>query len=231
MSNGFKAVFFDMDGIIVDSMPYHFISWFEALRKYNIHLNPILIFEMEGAKWVDIVEPSFKKANKVLTPEITAAVYFERQKLLKKYFKRYIFGGISEFIKSLKYQNILVGLVTGSSRKEVQNILPVHLFESFETIVSGDSVKHGKPHPESYLTAVNNLKVKPEDCLVIENAPFGIKAAKSAGITCYAVATSLPKRYLLQADEIFENHEKLYEKFNENNFFSVVGLKKQKVYE
>jgi beta-phosphoglucomutase len=214
MLNGFKAVFFDMDGIIIDSMPYHCISWFEALRKYDVHLSPMLIFQMEGAKWIEIVNPAFIQSNKKLTPEIIKAIPYEREELLKKYFKRYIFDGIPEFIKLLKNQGVLVGLVTGSYYREAQNILPKEVFDLFGTVVAGDCVTRGKPDPEPYLTAAKSLKVDPKECLVIENAPYGIKSAKSAGMTCYAVATSLSKEYLRQADKIFETHEELYKYFD-----------------
>jgi beta-phosphoglucomutase len=210
MFNGFKAVFFDMDGIIVDSMPYHFISWFEALRKYDVHLSPMLVFQMEGAKGVEVINPAFIQSNKKLTPEIINAIPSEREELLKKYFKRYIFDGIPEFIKLLKNQGVLVALVTGSYYREAQNILPKEVFDLFDTVVSGDCVTRGKPDPEPYLSAAKSLKVDPKECLVIENAPYGIKAAKSAGMTCYAIATSLSKEHLRQADKIFETHEGVY---------------------
>ena len=211
MVNRFKAVFFDMDGIIVDSMPYHFISWFEALKKYKVHLDPMLVFSMEGAKYADVLAPVFSKYNKPLTSEIIKTIPQEREVLFKKYFKRYIFEGIPEFIKALKNQGSLVGLVTGSYYREAQKILPKEVFGLFDTVVAGDCINKGKPDPEPYLLAANNLKVNSKDCLVIENAPYGIKSAKSAGMACYAVATSLSKEYLCQADKIFETHEGLYE--------------------
>jgi beta-phosphoglucomutase len=112
----------------------------------------------------------------------------------------------------LKNQDVLVGLVTGSYYNEAQKILPKKVFDLFDTVVAGDCVTRGKPDPEPYLSAAKNLKVDPKECLVIENAPYGIKAAKSAGMMCYAVATSLSKEYLCQADKIFETHEGLYKK-------------------
>jgi beta-phosphoglucomutase len=215
MSNGFKAVLFDMDGVIVDSMPYHFISWFEAARKYDVHINPMVIFSMEGAKYLDVLAPAFEKSNKSLTPEIINQIPKEREELLKKYFKRYIFEGIYKFIKSLKSKDFLVGIVTGSYYREAERILPKELFDLFDTIVAGDSIEKGKPDPEPYLKAANNLKIEPTNCLVVENAPYGIKAAKAAGMACFAIATSLPKEYLLQADKVFETHEELYKYFTE----------------
>jgi HAD superfamily hydrolase (TIGR01509 family) len=215
MSKKFKTIFFDMDGVVVDSIPYHFISWFEALKKYGVHIEPILMLSMEGSKYEDVLIPAFSKHNKELTPEIIATLPKEREYLFEKYFKRYIFEGVQEFIKSLKNQNILVGLVTGAYYREAQRILPKELFNLFNTIVAGDSVEKGKPDPEPYLTAANNLKVDTRHCLVIENAPYGIRAAKAAGMSCYAIASSLPKSYLSQADTVFETHEELLNTLND----------------
>jgi beta-phosphoglucomutase len=210
----FKAVFFDMDGIIVDSMPYHFISWFETLKKYNVRVRPSTIFEMEGAKWDYVIEVAFKDYQVELTSEIKASICAQREELFKKYFKRDIFSGIPEFIKQLKNQNILVGLVTGSLKREAQNMLPQDLYNLFDTVIGGDMVTNAKPHPEPYLTATSNLKVSSGDCLVIENAPYGIKSAKSANMICYAIATSLPQESLKIADKIFDKHKDLYDYFN-----------------
>jgi beta-phosphoglucomutase len=209
----FKAVFFDMDGIIVDSMPYHFISWFEALKKYNVRVSPLTIFEMEGAKWDHLIELAFKDYQVELTPEIRFSICDQREKIFKKYFKRYIFTGVLEFIRQLKNKNILVGLVTGSLKREAQNMLPEELYNFFDTIIGGDMVANAKPHPEPYLTASSNLKVNPQECLVIENAPYGIKSAKAANMLCYAIATSLPAESLKMADKVFDKHNDLYDYF------------------
>jgi len=66
-------------------------------------------------------------------------------------------------------------------------------------------VKKGKPHPEPYLRCARLLRVKPSQCVVIENAPFGIISAKKAGMFCLALTTSLPAEYLKEADMVVEN--------------------------
>ena len=71
-------------------------------------------------------------------------------------------------------------------------------------------IKRGKPYPDSYLTAAKQLEVKPKECVVIENAPYGIKAAKAAKMFCVAVTTSLPKQYLKQADIICKKISEIF---------------------
>ena len=82
--------------------------------------------------------------------------------------------------------------------------IPGKILSLFNAIVAGNQVKKGKPHPEPYLRAARLLKLKPEACLVIENAPFGIISAKRAKMPCIAVSTSLPKEYLVDADIVVD---------------------------
>ncbi len=212
-TKSFKVVLFDMDGVIADSMPYHFISWFEVLNQYNVRINPTIILEMEGAKWDEVIKLAFKQSGIPLFQQATQKIRKKREEIFNQYFKRHIFTGISEFIKSLKNKGILAGLVTGSSLKEAQKMLPEDIYKLFDTIVTGDRVKRGKPYPDPYLTAAKNLKVLSKECMVIENAPYGIKSAKAAKMYCCAIATSLSRDLLSEADVIFDTHRELYEYF------------------
>jgi len=102
-----------------------------------------------------------------------------------------------------------LALVTGTSRHELYQILPTSLRDLFSVIVTGSDVKHGKPHPEPYLKSLKGLKIKASAAVVIENAPFGIRSAKQAGLKCIALETSLPKKYLSEADAIFPSIKEL----------------------
>lgn len=201
----FKAVLFDMDGILVDSMPYHFISWFETMRKYNIRVTPFEIYGKEGEKSELCVEYFFKKAKRKITKEKIKKITRERAEKFNEYFKPYIFAGVEEIIRGLKKQGYKTAVVTGSAKADAVKILPAKIYNLFDVIVSSDIVKIGKPHPEPYLKAAELLNLQPAQCMVIENAPHGIKAAKAAEMYCVAVTTSLPEQYLRQADKICSN--------------------------
>ena len=200
--NKYKAVLFDMDGVIVDSMPYHFISWFETLKKYNVTVSPFDIYEKEGEKCETCVERFFKRDNIKYDDKIITEVLKLRDKLYKKYFKVYLFSDIEHVLDRLKEKGFLIAIVTGSNRDKVKSMLPKKIISKFDVIIAADMIKRGKPSPDSYLTAAKQLKVKPSQCIVIENAPNGIKAAKAAKMFCVAVTTSLPKQYLKQANII-----------------------------
>jgi beta-phosphoglucomutase len=194
------AIIFDMDGVIVDSMPYHFIAWYEALRPWGVRVSCFEVYAQEGERWETTLKGLLKREKIKPTRKVLNAIFTLRQKIFKRYFKRHIFHGACELLVELKKQGFMLGLVTGSPFNEIKRILPVKMLKLFNAIVAGNQVKNGKPHPEPYLRAAGLLGLEPESCLVIENAPFGIISAKKAGMPCIAVSTSLPKEYLTDAD-------------------------------
>jgi beta-phosphoglucomutase len=105
-----------------------------------------------------------------------------------------------------------LALVTGTSRHEAQKLLPKDLWDCFDVTVCGCDVQNGKPHPEPYIKALTKLDVKPEEAVVFENAPFGIRSAKAAGLYCLALETSLPASYLTGADAIFHSFKAIASK-------------------
>jgi len=196
----FSAIIFDLDGVIVDSMPYHFIAWYEALRPLGTRVSCFEVFAKEGENWEKSLKEFLGKAGIAPKPALLKKIFASRQKIFKKYFRRHFFPGAADFIFCLKKSGYRLGLVTGTPLASARTILPEKLFAAFDAVVSGDSVKQGKPHPEPYLKAARLLKLPPRECAVIENAPLGIESAKKAGMFCFAVTTSLPAEYLRRAD-------------------------------
>ena len=196
------AVIFDMDGVLIDSMPYHFIAWYEALQPLGIRVSAFEVYEREGERWEKSLRDFITQGGLKPTPELIRNVFLRRRRIFRKYFKRTIFSGAEECLRALKEKGLILGIVTGTPMSQLKRILPRKIQSYFDTIVTGDLVKKGKPHPESFLKAAKNLNLKPFQCLVIENAPLGIKSAKAAGMYCLAITTSLPKAYLMEADTV-----------------------------
>jgi HAD superfamily hydrolase (TIGR01509 family) len=196
----FRAVLFDMDGILIDSMPYHFFAWYEALQKYGITANSQLIYEHEGEKWEDTLG-AFLPANK-RDRRLMLKIFRYRQRIFRKIFRRHLMPGVPGLAAELKKQNYALGLVSGTPVRDIRRLIPARLLKIFDCVIGGDSVARGKPAPDPYLSCAAGLRLKPAECLVIENAPLGIAAAKSAGCRCLAVTTSLPEAYLRGADRI-----------------------------
>ncbi len=196
------AVIFDMDGVLVDSMPYHFIAWYEALQPLGIRVSAFEVYEREGERWEKSLRDFITQGGLKPTPELIRKVFLRRRRIFRKYFKRTIFSGVEECLCALKKKGLILGIVTGTPMPQLKKILPRKIRSYFDTIVTGDSVKKGKPHPEPFLKAAKNLNLKPFQCLVIENAPLGIKSAKAAGMYCLAITTSLPEAYLKEANTV-----------------------------
>jgi beta-phosphoglucomutase len=158
------------------------------------------IYAKEGERWDISLNDLLRRSELKPTKAMINRIFRERQKIFRRYFKCFIFQGAWEYVRCLKAKGYSLGLVSGTPLPEIKKILPKSLFSLFDVIVSGDQVKKGKPHPEPYLKAARDLKVRPNECIVIENAPFGIESAKKAGMYCIALATSLPQAYLKKAD-------------------------------
>ena len=204
-----KAIIFDMDGVIVDSMPYHFLAWHEALRPLGIRVSCFEVYCREGERWEKSLKDFLRQGNIKPTKAILKKIFIRRQKIFRSYFKRLIFSGAEEFLKCLKKKGYLLGLVTGTPMPELEKILPKRIKKFFDYFVTGDRVKNGKPSPEPYLQAAQGLSVKPGECVVVENAPLGIESAKRAGMFCVAVTTSLPEDYLKRADVVVDRLEEI----------------------
>lgn len=193
-----------MDGVIVDSMAYHFISWYEALRPYGVQVNCFDVYSREGERWEKSLKDLLNRENVKPTKQLLARIFKKRQKIFKRYFKRFIFPGVEDGLACLKDKGHLLGLVSGTPAAQISHILPKKIFTQFNCVIGGDQVKNGKPHPEPYLNAAKELAVLPAECVVIENAPLGIASAKRAGMFCFALTTSLPKEYLRAADMVLD---------------------------
>ena len=200
-----NTVIFDMDGVIVDGMPYHIKSWKDALSTIDIYASDLDIYLMEGMTGRETMEVFVKKSEISISDETADKIIKLKRKIFNDIFTVKLIKGIKDLLLELKDRQYNLALVTGTRLEVVKKVLQVGLENIFEIIVAGEMVNKGKPDPEPYLKAVDELNATKEDCIVIENAPAGITSAKSAGLTCFAVQTSLSEEYLQDADKVFKD--------------------------
>jgi beta-phosphoglucomutase len=205
----FKAVIFDMDGVITNTMPYHFDAWFKVFREVGVKVDCYDVYKREGEAGIHTIKDLFRERKIEITDKIARRLLLKKENLFKKIVRVKFVKGSRSFLKKLKKNHVVMGLVTGTSRHEMERILPLSLQEMFEATVTGDEVKRGKPHPQPFLKALKIMGLQPNDVVVIENAPFGITAAKRAGLFCIALETSLPKKYLTNADKVVKSFKDL----------------------
>lgn len=200
-----KAVLFDMDGVITDTMPYHFRAWRRIFLDNGLHVSRYDIYRREGQKGKESIREIFAEAGINISASKAQRIIADKEILFNRIIRHRYIPGSRTLIKALHRNGVRLALVTGTSRREMEKILPPALLSMFEIAVTGSDVHFGKPHPEPYLKALAALKITAAEGLVVENAPFGILSAKAAGIKCYAVSTSLPAKYLLNADMVFKD--------------------------
>jgi HAD superfamily hydrolase (TIGR01509 family) len=187
-----SAVVFDFDGLLADSEPLQIRAWQEFLATHGKKLEDGLIDEMFGLRVMDSSRVVRDRLDLNLTPE---EVMEGRDEIFLKLVATELplMTGASELVSWLRDDTPLrVALATSGHRRYIGAALDVTGLEgSFETLVTGDDVQQGKPHPEIYLAAASGLSVAPECCLALEDAPHGIRSAKDAGMACLAVPNEM----------------------------------------
>jgi beta-phosphoglucomutase len=203
-----KAIIFDMDGVLVDSMPFHAEAWKKALEGAGFNIEHEDIYELEGSNHRQIVELIFRRFGRIPAEKEVQEIVRNKVEIFKRISQVIPFDGLKELLARLspKYK---LAVVSGSDRDTVHNIINSFFPGTFQVIIDGDDTQKSKPAPDPYIKAVEKLGVLKEDCIVIENAPLGIRSAKSAGLRCIAVPTYLGRERLKEADVIVENHNEL----------------------
>ena len=205
---------FDMDGVLVDSMPYHADAWVTVFADVGIKIKREDIYEIEGSNHTGIIKLIFMKACRTPCPSDFYILAERKKEIFKKINKVRVFKGIYEFISYLK-DKCLLGVVSGSDREVVNELIERFFPDTFSVVVTGNDVSEGKPSPEPYLKAVEMLNVCKDECVVIENAPLGVESAKRAGLFCIAIPTSVQPELLKNADKVLQNHAILKEYFQD----------------
>ena len=201
-----KAILFDFDGVIANTLTYHVQAWQQVFDKYEVEIIPEDVFLLEGRMAEDLCKRLAEKKGLSLDHTTIKQITKQKRAIYNQITKATVYPSIKILLEYLKRISLKKALVTGSI---IKNILPVvgkDFLENFDVIITSDQVTHTKPDPEPYLTAAEKLAVKPDECLVIENAPSGITAAKHAGMFCIAVKTTIQnEQYLKDADLIVED--------------------------
>ncbi|MBF0485128.1 MAG: HAD family phosphatase [Candidatus Omnitrophica bacterium] len=209
MNKTLNAVIFDMDGVITNTMPYHYRVWKKIFHDEGISVSKFQVYKREGQKGIESLREIFALHHKPFCDKYGQALLAKKEKILKNIVKTRFVPGACLFLKKMKKNGFRLALVTGTSRHEVEQILPKDIYHLFDVVICGSDVKKGKPHPEPYLKAIKALKIKRGEAFVVENAPLGIASAKKAGLRCLALKTSLPAKYLKEADAVFNGFASL----------------------
>ncbi|MBN1542053.1 HAD family phosphatase [candidate division KSB1 bacterium] len=203
-----RAVLFDFDGVVADTFTGHFAAWRSVLPQ-EIELREWMVRRREGAPAFRIVQAIFADNNRPLDQESARTYVQAKNRIFRQKSTSRIYAEIPSLLDCLGDLSCRIGLVTGTSYKNLKKVVTEELFKRFHCIVTDGDTEQGKPDPAPYLCAADRLQVAPNRCLVIENAPLGIQAAKAAGMFCVALGTTLAPEELAQADVVLPAHREL----------------------
>lgn len=185
-----KAIIYDVDGTMVDSEPLHVSSWDRTLQAYGYTLADLsqeFRATMAGKKPIAIASGMIEELHLHVSADEFLA---KKTALFTKLVATDLRGmpGVVESIKRFSKRGFLLGIGTALDRNYINTVLDVlQVAEYFKVIVTGDEIKNGKPHPDTYVTVAKKLKVNPKECIVLEDAKSGIQSAKAAGCVCIAI--------------------------------------------
>jgi beta-phosphoglucomutase-like phosphatase (HAD superfamily) len=199
-----KAVLFDMDGVLYDSMPNHAIAWQESMARFGIHMTADDAYATEGARGVDTIRIMVKRQlGKDIDEAEAQRMYDVKTEIFHSLPEAPVMPGVKELMQKITDGGILCCVVTGSAQRPL--IQRIHqdfgAFVREEHITTAYDVTRGKPAPDPYLMGLRKAgDLLPFQGIVVENAPLGVRAGHTAKIFTVAVNTGpLPDEELLMA--------------------------------
>ncbi len=211
-----KAVFFDMDGVLFDSMKYHASAWVKAMQQAGLPFTEYEAYMNEGRTGASTIDGVFMNIyGRKATEEEKQSIYHLKSNFFESHGKTERMPFAIELLKKIKTQNLEIFVVTGSGQPSLIDSLEENFPKIFQKqkMVTAFDVKHGKPNPEPYLMALKKSGLKPWEIMVVENAPLGIESAKAAGLFTIGVNTGPLNSNVLSeygVDIIFDGMKDLY---------------------
>ena len=218
-----KAILFDMDGVLYDSMPNHVQAWHETMSALNTICSTEEFYLFEGRTGESTINIIFNRTfGRDATPQEAKNIYEQKAKRFNEleYPGAKPMTGAFEVLQKVKNLGLQRVIVTGSGQKSLFEKLDHHFPLIFDKnlMVTAYDVIYGKPHPEPYLLGLNKANILPSEAIVIENAPLGVESGRAAGIYTIAVNTGpLDDRVLLDAgaNKLFHSMNELAENIEE----------------
>jgi len=205
MTSKIRAVIFDMDGVLANSEPLINEAAIAMFNEKGLTVQPDDFLPFVGAGEQRYVGGVAEKYNFPLDPvagkQRTYEIYLELVPA-----KLEPFPGVHELVSACRTTGLRVAVASSADRVKVAaNLQKIDLpIETWDAVRSGEQVRYNKPAPDIFLLAAQTLGIPPEECVVVEDAVNGVRAAKIAGMRCVAVAHTFPAERLQEADVVRE---------------------------
>jgi beta-phosphoglucomutase family hydrolase len=198
-----RAFIFDMDGTIVDNMAFHTQSWITFFERRGRAIDADEFFRTTaGRQGKEIIRSHM---GEDLGDEEVATLNHEKEAVYRELYAPHLksVAGFDDLVNQARAQGILLAVGTAAPPANVEFTLDgLDLRRHFETIVGADDVARGKPHPDVFLEAAKRCGAEPENCIVFEDAPLGVEAARCAGMRVVVITTTLPREAFAEFDNV-----------------------------
>ena len=219
VSGSLKAVLFDMDGVLFDSMPGHAVAWVKAVERFGLSMTREEVYMNEGRTGAGTINALTQRTwGRDATEQEIADIYAAKSEEFNRYFQAKgeapVMPGVITLLNKVRAQGLMRVIVTGSGQRSLLDNLNRHFPGQFtrELMVTAFDVRQGKPFPEPYLMGLKKAGLQADEAVVVENAPLGVEAARAAGIYTIAVNTGpLPDCVLYEAgaNQVFPSMQAL----------------------
>lgn len=216
-----KAIFFDMDGVLFDSMKNHATAWVQALQEMGLPFTAYEAYMNEGRTGASTIDGVFENIySRKATETEKQKIYKLKSKLFEACGKTERMPYALELLRKIQSQKLDIFVVTGSGQATLLESLEENFPGVFhkDKMVTAFDVQYGKPHPEPYLIALKKSGLNPWEVMVVENAPLGVESASAAGLFTIGVNTGPLNPEVLSesgANLIFDGMKELNDHWNE----------------
>jgi beta-phosphoglucomutase family hydrolase len=200
-----KAILWDMDGVISDSYSFHLAAWQQVFAKRGVKFTRKEFTQLFGTRNDFIIRTAM---GRDLSDQDVEAVAQEKEETFRQKATGNVkaFPGVVNLLSALKRGSFGQALASSAPRENIDLVLDeLDLKGTLDCIVSGQEASESKPSPQIYLLAAERLQAAPGDCVVIEDSPYGVSAAKTAGMKCVAVTNTHSPQALAEADRVVES--------------------------
>ncbi len=181
-----------MDGVLYDSMPYHARAWHQMMREQGIETDPDEFFLYEGMTGEATIDLIYRRVfGHGVSRKKARELYSRKAEIFQGFGQKEMMPGAADMIRALQEAGVKTVLVTGSAQSSLISRLDRDYPGAFpaERRVTALDVSRGKPDPEPYLKGLEIAGTLPEETIVIENAPLGVRAGVAAGLRTFAITT------------------------------------------
>ena len=203
MANATRALIFDMDGTIVDNMGFHTESWITFFARRGRDIDADEFFRTTAGRQGKEIIRSYMGED--LEDEEVLLLNHEKEAVYRELYAphRKAVEGFEDLVADARSQGIALAVGTAAPPANVEFTLDgLDLRRHFDTVVGATDVPRGKPHPDVFLEAARRCGAEPANCIVFEDAPLGVEAARRAGMRCVVITTTLPAEAFADFDNV-----------------------------